>query len=188
MPQVEKALRVVNMVYLCTVILVLLGDSFSLFSLHPLAMGIFWSLFCEGIIVQKYKKPSTHRLFMIFAGLVAFLGASIIYQVKERKGSDHFLTNHGLYGGLVVTVVGAQLFGGLFFFGKVKSPLVWYLHKLFGYTIGFGTWYVGFLHMLGESGWFMSHRTVQQNLTIMSMGRISYIISGIFFLFVSFGK
>jgi hypothetical protein len=188
MSSIQNALRAANFGYLCAVGITLLTEEFSLFTWHPLAMVLYWALLCEGVIIQKQKKASIHRWFMLGAATSALTGASIMYQLKESTKSPHFQTTHSLYGSLIATILIGQASGAMFFFRASNHPVIWYFHKVFGYVMCIGTWYVGWLHMGSEKGWFMTHPSIQENIRLMSIGRVSYITSGIFLLFIAYGK
>jgi hypothetical protein len=183
---IKNILRLSNLVYLGTVVATAYQNDSSLFSWHPFFMAFFWVIIGEGVVQMKQKKTYAHKWLMLLASLSGLIGAAIMYQVKETKGSLHFQTTHGMYGGIICSLAFSQAVGAWMSLKTIQMKAIWKIHATFGYILVGSLWYISWLHLGDTNGWFMNNKIVKESVLLMSLGRSSFIISAI--LTLLYGK
>jgi len=140
-------------------------SSLGLFAYHPPMLALALGALAYGISpLQPAAHPDTaaaaldvHGLFVGLISLPLFvIGASLMWQQKENRGKDHFVTWHGTFGALGATAVLFQGLAGFVLAGgylpkkiqKVSSVVrVHPCCPAFGYA--FAWW--AFLQICGQS-------------------------------------
>jgi hypothetical protein len=144
------------------------------FIFHPLLQSLGITFFAYGIItLQPTSQPHTkaagltrHQQAMISGLITIVLGATAIFYTKSINSKPHFTTWHGIFGGISLLWISAQVsFGGssVWFDGKLlggggKAKALWKYHRLSGYMLfplllvtshlggGWSTWVVDNSH------------------------------------------
>jgi len=119
-------------------------SSLGLFAYHPPMLALALSALAYGISpLQPAAHPDTaaaaldvHGLFVGLISLPLFIiGASLMWQQKENRGKDHFVTWHGTFGALGATAVLFQGLAGFVLAGGYLPKKFNKYHRLSGYIL-----------------------------------------------------
>lgn len=101
--------------------LLMMDDHFSFFQIHPISMILaFGLLMSEGLLVSRMIKGKNKSFWLVFhvsfeiaAAILSVIGLATIFSHKIFLGKNHFSTNHGLSGVIVICLMLVQTIGGL---------------------------------------------------------------------------